>query len=281
MESFEKGFRIGEFARLAQVSKDTLFHYEKIGILTPEYVDQSNGYRYYSGAQFFHLEMIKALRESGLSLDEIIEFKRYYNPEWYLKVMKRQSLVLKEQIRKLEKLQKTLDNNIDMTERSLSKPLDMPVLRQEPETFLVVLNTEKPDEEQTADVSPENDSIAVSELIVYCAKHEIDVMQPVGTMIAYEDLIAGRLSEGNVFFPLSEQITDDHVIVKPAGTYLVMYHKGLYSGQTDAYRILFDYIQQHNLRIAGASYELEVCGYLTVGLPNEFIIRYAVQVEEK
>ena len=34
----------GEFARMMRVSKDTLFHYDKIGLLKPEIV-KTNGYR--------------------------------------------------------------------------------------------------------------------------------------------------------------------------------------------------------------------------------------------
>ena len=37
----------GEFARMMRVSKDTLFHYDKIGLLKPEIV-KTNGYRYYT-----------------------------------------------------------------------------------------------------------------------------------------------------------------------------------------------------------------------------------------
>ncbi len=37
----------GEFARLAGVTKHTLFHYDNIGLFQPEFTDE-NGYRYYT-----------------------------------------------------------------------------------------------------------------------------------------------------------------------------------------------------------------------------------------
>ena len=43
----------GEFAKLAGVSKDTLFHYEKIGLFKPEIVCK-NEYRYYSNWVIWH-----------------------------------------------------------------------------------------------------------------------------------------------------------------------------------------------------------------------------------
>ncbi len=43
-------FTTGEFAKLCNVKKQTLFHYDDIGLLSPA-VTGENGYRYYSYAQ--------------------------------------------------------------------------------------------------------------------------------------------------------------------------------------------------------------------------------------
>ena len=37
----------GEFARIMRITKETLFHYDEIGLFQPE-LTQPNGYRYYS-----------------------------------------------------------------------------------------------------------------------------------------------------------------------------------------------------------------------------------------
>lgn len=41
-------YRIGEVSRITGISRDTLHFYDKIGLLTPEYVGPENRYRYYS-----------------------------------------------------------------------------------------------------------------------------------------------------------------------------------------------------------------------------------------
>ncbi len=64
-------FRIGEFSRLGCVTIDTLRHYDTLGLLKPEKVDPFTGYRYYSARQLQALNRILALKEVGLSLDEI------------------------------------------------------------------------------------------------------------------------------------------------------------------------------------------------------------------
>jgi F-type H+-transporting ATPase subunit beta len=64
-------FRIGLFAQLCQVSIHTLRHYDEIGLFKPGYVDRFTGYRYYTADQAARLNRILALKEMGMSLDEI------------------------------------------------------------------------------------------------------------------------------------------------------------------------------------------------------------------
>ena len=64
-------FRIGEFSKIAQVSGRQLRHYDQLGLLVPEYTDPETGYRYYSATQLPRLNRILALKELGLSLDQI------------------------------------------------------------------------------------------------------------------------------------------------------------------------------------------------------------------
>jgi DNA-binding transcriptional MerR regulator len=62
--------RIGEMARRAGVSVQTLRHYGVLGLLTPSCIGES-GYRYYSDADYARLELIRALRTVGLDLATI------------------------------------------------------------------------------------------------------------------------------------------------------------------------------------------------------------------
>ena len=64
-------FKVGEFARLAQVSIRMLHYYDQIGLLCPATVDQTTGYRYYSAEQFTRLHHILALKDLGLSLEQV------------------------------------------------------------------------------------------------------------------------------------------------------------------------------------------------------------------
>lgn len=64
-------FRIGEFAQIAQVSGRQLRFYDQLGLLKPARIDQQTGYRYYTIRQLPRLNSILALKELGLSLEQI------------------------------------------------------------------------------------------------------------------------------------------------------------------------------------------------------------------
>jgi DNA-binding transcriptional MerR regulator len=64
-------FSIGDFARLGNVSVRTLRYYEQLGLLMPAAVDPETGYRSYSAYQLSRLHRIVALKDLGLSLQEL------------------------------------------------------------------------------------------------------------------------------------------------------------------------------------------------------------------
>ena len=66
-------YTTGEFAKLCGVKKQTLFHYDDIGLLEPALV-KNNGYRYYSYAQYEDFLIIACLKEAGMSLKDIASY---------------------------------------------------------------------------------------------------------------------------------------------------------------------------------------------------------------
>lgn len=65
--------RIGDFARLGNVSPRTLRFYGQAGLLRPAHVKSESGYRHYDPRQLAQLHQIQMFKEMGLSLGEIRE----------------------------------------------------------------------------------------------------------------------------------------------------------------------------------------------------------------
>ena len=64
-------YKIGDFSSMSKTTIKTLRYYEKQGLLTPVYIDQNTGYRYYESSQLIDISKIISLRQIGLSIKEI------------------------------------------------------------------------------------------------------------------------------------------------------------------------------------------------------------------
>lgn len=63
--------KIGDFAKFMQVSIKTLRHYEMLGLLVPNEINENSGYRYYGIEQMQRLRAIQDLKALGFGLEEI------------------------------------------------------------------------------------------------------------------------------------------------------------------------------------------------------------------
>ena len=64
-------FKIGDFSKFTRVSVKMLRHYDHLGLLKPARIDPATNYRYYSADQLPRLNRLLALRELGLTLEQI------------------------------------------------------------------------------------------------------------------------------------------------------------------------------------------------------------------
>ena len=63
--------KIGDFAKLTRLSVQTLRYFDDLSLLKPVEVDRFTGYRYYAYDQLPRLHRILALKDLGLSLEQI------------------------------------------------------------------------------------------------------------------------------------------------------------------------------------------------------------------
>lgn len=71
-ENKKKLYSIGEASKICNVSTKTLRFYDKMGVVTPDYVSEENGYRYYSGITLQKIPVIKYYKQLGFKLEEMV-----------------------------------------------------------------------------------------------------------------------------------------------------------------------------------------------------------------
>src|ERR671933_735959 len=62
---------IGDFSRMTFLSVKALRHYHEVGLLLPAEIDPQTGYRRYAVTQVPTAQVIRRLRELGMSLDGV------------------------------------------------------------------------------------------------------------------------------------------------------------------------------------------------------------------
>ena len=99
---------ITELAKLRQVTSETLRYYDRIGLITPDYVDPQTRYRYYSIRQYEKLGTIKELRQLGMSIHDITDYFSGRNLRKSHQLLLHQLELLEEEIRKQQLLSEIL-----------------------------------------------------------------------------------------------------------------------------------------------------------------------------
>ncbi|MET3695715.1 DNA-binding transcriptional MerR regulator [Bacillus oleivorans] len=115
----KKYWKVGELAKLTGLTVRTLRYYDQIGLYSPSEYSNS-GYRLYNESDLSRLQQILALKELGLSLDEVksILADDNYNP---FEIVSLQIDRLREHIRIQQKLLKELQNVSSLME--MEEPL--------------------------------------------------------------------------------------------------------------------------------------------------------------
>jgi DNA-binding transcriptional MerR regulator len=107
-------FKIGDFSRFTRVSVKMLRHYDRLGLLRPARIDPATHYRYYSADQLPRLNRLLALRDLGLTLEQIGPLLEASLPVEQMRGMLRLKQAelaqqVNEQQRRLEAIQARLD----------------------------------------------------------------------------------------------------------------------------------------------------------------------------
>ncbi len=120
--------RIGEFAEQAGVTPRTIRYYEGLGLLGPN-EREGHGFRYYTEAELTRLKKIDALKQLGLSLEEIGEVLPLYcddptgvrGKRRVLEILRRQLSETDEKIETLQQLRSDLQLNISRIQAHLEQ----------------------------------------------------------------------------------------------------------------------------------------------------------------
>ncbi|WP_285769260.1 MerR family transcriptional regulator [Peribacillus sp. SI8-4] len=269
-----KYFTTGEFAKLCNVKKQTLIHYDEIGLLTPD-IKNEMGYRYYSYQQFEVFSVISLLKEFNMPLKEIKWFLTNRSPIGLIELFKEKSLELEKKIKNLHRMQKIIETKISLTEKALCIDDSQITLRPEEEEWLYLSGS-------ILNSSDAEFLKATSDFLDFCHENEFYSGFPIGAMISKEKIIGGDHDNYSFLYTKGIAAADPLAFhAKPKGLYVVAYHKGSYEHISETYEKIIRFMEHENLNIKSFAYEEYILDEVSVKGYENYLTEIKVEVEGK
>ncbi|MGL5437951.1 MAG: MerR family transcriptional regulator [Lachnospiraceae bacterium] len=264
-------FTTGEFAKVCGTTKETLFHYDKIGLLKPQVVGD-NRYRYYSANQFYRYDLIDTLKIAGCSLAEIREYLNGYDPERYLELLGRCSRKLEQQKLDIERRQKLLANSREGVVTALKTDAGEPYLSWCEEEYTVVTPVRVEDEL--------SDVYSLYQHFSYCGEHQLGDAFQTGSIIRQAEILKKNYQDWGYFSKIDEPAESDRLHIKPAGFYATILHRGCYDTIEQSCEVLLSWIDRQGYTLAGDGYFYDLISYLASQKEDEFVVKISFQVKK-
>lgn len=268
----------GEFAKLCGTTKETLFHYDEIGILKPVHLGE-NRYRYYTPAQFFDYDLIQMMKYTGSSLSDIKWYFSHYNTSYFLEIFRKKQEEIARKRQELEEISRFLSDTIKMTENALDDVYDRPEVKYEEEELLLITQIIPPEGENIHSVARR-----MGEHMKKCEEFGLKNRAVFGSIISKSNVLSGCQEENAYFSRIpegtkwSEKLGSENLRIKPAGYYAEVNHKGDYSTFGQGLKCLIDYIEKEELEIIGDGYTYDMISYLAGGEGDTYVVKIMIPI---
>lgn len=267
-------FSVGEMAKLAGVSRQTLIYYDREGIFQPKAADPKNGYRFYTADQLEELDSLLILRDTGMPLKEIKAYLAQASLASSLQSLRKQRQAVQKEIARLSGVERRLDQKIESLQSLSGHALKEVSFVECPAEFMAVGSVAPPFDLVQGD-------IALKKLLCLVSQKKLPYFYEIGTIVCRENLEKGDfLSFSQAFVSLERPCKDNSFWEKPAGIYAQAYHQGRYQDTGKTYRRLLREAKEAGYRVAGPSYEYCLFDRLITNTPEAYVTKLQIQVEK-
>lgn len=265
-------FTIGEFKKLCITTRETLYHYEKMGLLCPT-VDETNGYRYYTPYDYYTFMFIAHLTRLGFTLNEVHQYLEHQTLDSYFEAIDTSNQRSRETMEQLMLRQTRLQRGFDYILRSQNKPLDRPqITYREKEYFLKIPFDHSNPIVSDVECSYEHDR--------YAMEQGIDIQRH------YHGFFSEHPFEGPTpvfdcsISKLNEYYECDRLFVMPEGMYISMLYRGpFHSDPARSYQIIREYLEEHRFTPMTGMFVDIVTGPFHTRNETEYLAKLSIRIE--
>lgn len=267
-------FQIGEVAKMFHLSVGSLRHYEKIGLLQPEYIDAETGYRYYSTRQFECLNTIRYLRVLDMPLAQIADFLKNRDVAKMKEMLCQQREAVIRKQKDLQIIERKINNRLQQLESALCSDLDVVrIVQAQKRRIAWIRNDISISSYLDLETSIRQLENQQSEALVFLGK--------VGVGIAREKLQQKQYDSYDMVFLLldKEDSYQGSVTELPEETCVSIRFCGSHREAPIYYKKLDRFITEHKLAITGFSKEITMIDYGLTNDTDQFVTEIQIPVD--
>ena len=265
---------IGEVSKLFHISVSSLRHYEKIGLLTPEYTSPDSGYRYYGTEQFEVLNTIRYLRALDMPLTEIEDFLKNKDIDRIEEKLRQQKQAVLKKQRELKRIERKIDHRLSWLRDAENTPLDAVSVIQLPACRVVWVDDPlKIDGAFDMEAPIRKLDQSDAEAVVFLGK--------VGLGISAEHLRKAETEQYDSIFLILDQedIYKGETRELPETLCVRLHFRGSHAEAPAQYQKLLSYIDGHGMQIVGFSREITLVDYGITNDTEKFVTEICIPVK--
>ena len=267
-----KFFSIGEFVKICGTTRATLYHYEKIGLLTPE-TNKYNSYRYYKLFDYYLFMYIAHLTRIGFSLIEIREFVLNKTCDCYMQAQQESYARMAEQQAQIQLRNERTQRGLRSLKKSLSQPLNHPqIAYRNEENFLSI-----PFE---GGLNSKNCIQSIAKLRTIEERPDIDIERNFLGFYSEQLVSEDPPTFKYALSKMRQKYPCDYLFTQTEGTYVSMYYPGPFIPEGDqAYKILANYLRNHCFKPLTGVFVEDIVGPFISNDPSEYLALMYVRIE--
>ena len=257
----------GKMASLHKVSKQTLIHYDKIGLFKPQKTSGENGYRYYSLEQFPQLDLILLLKKLGMTLAEIKKYQGQQSLSSRIAFLESKKEIIDREIAELESTKLHLNSIIATLNSCLDARTSMMGIKQIPKRDIV-----------REPIGFPNDKNALeSSLEMFFEKYHEQFDIFLNEMMVWFEPAGGNEVQ---YTSIGFEVKGSQQEIVPSGSYGYIYYETEADNLSEQYHKLVEHIKVSGFRSAGECIGKMVLGSLAISDRNEFLVELQIPVQK-
>lgn len=260
----------GEFAALMGVSKHTLFHYDDIGLFSPECVAE-NGYRMYSRYQLETLETILMLRDLGMPLKEIRQFLQVRSPKELVRIFAEREQQIENELSRLKTMQGWIRQRRKKISMVMQQDFSEIGIHHFPERYYLI---------RQIDGTSEKDYMEKTNRLILDFKHAEQRNDYEVAYLQYGKNLSRQIYNAydNVLLLLEQKPKHMEYRIMLEGNYLTGFHVGHWNAIGEAYARMEAYRKEHKIQTDMVYLERDMVDQLAVTSVEEYVTEIAVRI---